>query len=103
MQWKELASVTDPETALDEGTPVIHPDLGDNLCWQREFSAGEVDAVFENADAVVEEVFEFGRHTGVTVEPRSILADYDPAEARLTVRSVLRQPVTSSGLRRPLS
>ena len=92
VQWKELAAVTDPETALDEGTPVIHPDLGDNLCWQREFSAGEVDAAFENADAVVEEVFEFGRHTGVTVEPRSILADFDPAEARLTVYHSTQAP-----------
>ena len=92
VQWKELAPVTDPETALDEGTPVIHPDLGDNLAWQREFSAGEVDAAFEKADAVVEEVFEFGRHTGVTVEPRSILADFDPAEARLTVYHSTQAP-----------
>ena len=92
VQWKELTPVTDPETALAERTPVIHPDLGDNLAWQREFSAGEVDAAFEKADTVVEEVFEFGRHTGVTVEPRSILADFDPAETRLTVYHSTQAP-----------
>src|SRR5262249_19590849 len=29
--YEELPAVTDPETALDAATPVIHPDLGDNL------------------------------------------------------------------------
>ena len=28
-------AVTDAETALDAGTPVIHPELGDNLCFER--------------------------------------------------------------------
>src|SRR5215475_12297953 len=32
VDYEELAAVTDPETALDAATPVIHADLGDNLC-----------------------------------------------------------------------
>src|SRR5512134_325515 len=28
IDWEELPAVTDPETALDPGTPVIHPELG---------------------------------------------------------------------------
>src|SRR5258705_227686 len=30
--YEVLPAVTDAETALDAGTPVIHSDLGDNLC-----------------------------------------------------------------------
>src|SRR3954465_8798673 len=35
VEYEELPVVTDMETALDAGTPVIHPDLGDNLTFGR--------------------------------------------------------------------
>ena len=60
-------------------TPVIHPDLGDNLCFQRVNESGKVDEAFAAAHKVVEATFHSGRHTGVTLEPRSILADYNRA------------------------
>jgi carbon-monoxide dehydrogenase large subunit len=71
--------------ALLPATPVIHPELGDNLCFQRVNEAGKVDDAFADAHKVVEATFHSGRHTGLTVEPRSILADYNRASARLTV------------------
>jgi carbon-monoxide dehydrogenase large subunit len=83
--YEELPAVTDPETALDPATPVIHPELGDNLTFERVHVAGDPDKGFAEADAVVEATFVFGRHTGVTNEPRAILADWNPAEERLTV------------------
>lgn len=90
--WKELPVVADMETALSEDTAVIHPELGDNLAWRREFSGGDVDGAFDSADTVVEEVFEFGRHTGVTLEPRSIIAYFNPAEGELTVYHSTQAP-----------
>ena len=91
VQWQELTPVVDAERALDAETPVIHAELGDNLAWQRNYEAGDVDAAFA-AGTVVEEVFSFGRHTGVTLEPRSILADYEAAEQRLTVHHSNQAP-----------
>ena len=85
IDYQELAAVADMETALDDATPVIHPDLGDNLCFQREVDFGEVDKAFADAHCVVEETFHFGRHTGVCLEARAIVADYNPAEEHLTV------------------
>ena len=41
-------------TALDPATPVIHPSLGDNLAFERNLDAGEVDAAFAASDAVVD-------------------------------------------------
>jgi carbon-monoxide dehydrogenase large subunit len=73
--YEELAPVTDAETALDSKTPVIHPDLGDNLTFERTHAAGESDKGFAGADAVIEATFVFGRHTGVTNEPRAVVAD----------------------------
>src|SRR4051795_5771660 len=83
--YEELDAVTDMSTALDPATPVIHASLGDNLAFERNHSAGEVDQAFAESDEIIEAVFIFGRHTGVTLEPRAVVADWNVAEARLTI------------------
>ena len=92
VDYEELAPVVDMEAALNPETPVIHPDLGDNLAFERKLNAGDVDAAFADADAVAETTFHFGRHTGVTLEPRSIVADYNPGDGRLTVHQGTQAP-----------
>src|SRR5258708_4650924 len=34
VDYEELPAVTDPEAALDAATPVIHPSIADNLCFE---------------------------------------------------------------------
>ena len=85
VEWEVLPAALDMNTALEPGTPVIHPELGDNLCYTRQLDTGGVDAAFERADVVAEACFDFGRHTGVTLEPRCQIADYNPAAGTLTV------------------
>jgi carbon-monoxide dehydrogenase large subunit len=93
VEWEELPPLTDAAAALRPGASPLHPELGDNLCFARSIDAGAVDAAFARADAViVEEIFEFGRHTGVSLEPRSILAAWDPAEPLLTVHHSSQAP-----------
>jgi carbon-monoxide dehydrogenase large subunit len=92
VDYEELTPVTDPETALDPMTPVIHPELGDNLTFERTLDTGEVDKAFAESDAIVETTFIFGRHTGVTNEPRAIVADWNPGEQRLTVYQGTQAP-----------
>jgi CO/xanthine dehydrogenase Mo-binding subunit len=83
--WEELPAVVDKHTALTRDAPVIHAGLGDNLAFRRSIDTGEVEAAFASADVVVEETFEFGRHTAVSLEPRSVLAQYDKATGKLTI------------------
>ncbi|MGH8701705.1 MAG: xanthine dehydrogenase family protein molybdopterin-binding subunit, partial [Burkholderiales bacterium] len=90
-EWEPLPAVVEMEDAL-AGRRVIHPDLGDNICFKREHDTGGVDAAFAKADLVVEETYDFARHTGVTPEPRSILADYNAAEHALTVYHSTQAP-----------
>ena len=92
IDYEVLPAVTDAETALDATTPVIHPELGDNLTFERALNAGDPDKGFAEADAVVETTFMFGRHTGVTNEPRAIVADWNPGEQRLTVYQGTQAP-----------
>ena len=92
VEYEELAAVTDMRAALDPSTPVIHPLLGDNLAFERIHDTGQVDQAFADADEVVEANFVFGRHTGVTLEPRAVVADWNVAEARLTIYQGTQAP-----------
>ena len=92
VDYEELEAVTDMRTALDPATAVIHASLGDNLAFERNHDAGAVDQAFAESDEVVEAEFIFGRHTGVTLEPRSVVADWNAAEARLTIYQGTQAP-----------
>jgi aerobic carbon-monoxide dehydrogenase large subunit len=83
--WEDLPAAVEMKTALHPDTPVIHPELGDNLCFTRSLDTGGVDEAFARADVVAEAIFDFGRHTGVTLEPRCQIADYNSASGQLTV------------------
>ena len=83
IDWTPLAAVADGETATDPATPVIHPELGDNLVYEAAHDIGDMDRALAEAAVVVEHTFRFARHTGVPIEPRGIVADYDAAEHRL--------------------
>ncbi len=85
IDYEPLPTVGDAETALDPETTVIHDAYDSNLAWERTVDAGDVDAAFA-ADGVtiVERTFHFGRHTGVTLESRAALVEFDPSTNMLT-------------------
>jgi carbon-monoxide dehydrogenase large subunit len=85
IDFEPLPEACDTETALSAEAPVIHPEFGNNLAWERTVDAGDVDAAFSCDDVtVVERTFRFNRHTGVTLESRSSLVDYNPADDTMT-------------------
>ena len=91
VEWEELPALLDMHQALDTNAMVLHPDLGDNICFKRSLDTGDVDTQFANAAVVEEATFKFGRHTGVTLEPRSQIAHYSP-DGRLTVYHCQQAP-----------
>ncbi|HEY0850134.1 MAG TPA: xanthine dehydrogenase family protein molybdopterin-binding subunit [Bradyrhizobium sp.] len=92
VEYQELEAVTDVRTALDPATSIIHASLGDNLAFERIHDAGAVEQAFTESDAAVEAEFIFGRHTGVTLEPRAVVADWNAGEARLTIYQGTQAP-----------
>src|SRR3984957_20398495 len=85
VEYRELEAVTEMRTALDRQTLVIHPSLGDNLAFERNLDAGAVDQVLADSEEVIEADLVFGRLTGVALERRSGVADWNVTEARLTI------------------
>jgi aerobic carbon-monoxide dehydrogenase large subunit len=84
IEYEPLPAVLAPDAALAEGAPVIHPELGDNILYETRLTAGDVERAL-SAGRVWERTFTTGRHTGVPLEPRSMIADYEPATRALTV------------------
>lgn len=92
IEWQELPAVTDKQTALDPTGPVLHPELGDNLAFHKTIDTGAVDDAFAAADLVIEETFDFGRHTAVSLEARALLAAYDKGTGKLTIHTSSQCP-----------
>ena len=85
IDWQERPAVSNMERALDADAPVIHAELGNNKMYERIAESGDIEAGFAASTHIVDGTFEFGRHTGVTLEPRAIVSSYDPSEKRLMV------------------
>ncbi|MEI8146933.1 MAG: molybdopterin cofactor-binding domain-containing protein, partial [Alphaproteobacteria bacterium] len=59
---------------------------------------GDIAGAFKSAHKVVEATFHTGRHTGVTLEPRSIIADFNRADGTLTVHHSTQAPHMMQGV-----
>lgn len=92
IEWEELPAIVNESAALMAESPLIHPELGSNLCWERVIDCEGIEDIFNSAHAVVEESFITGRHTHVTLEPRSILADYRSSDNQLTITHSTQVP-----------
>lgn len=92
VDYEELPVVVDAEIARKPGTPLVNPGSSGNVCFRSQLDSGGVEDAFARAAHVVEEEFSFARHTGVTLEPRAILADYDPSVGALTVHHGTQTP-----------
>ncbi|MDC3347550.1 molybdopterin-dependent oxidoreductase, partial [bacterium] len=92
VDYEELPVVIRKEKAIQPDSPVIHPNLGDNIAWEKVLGTGDVDKAFAEADHVLEETFEFGRHTAVSLEPRIVLSEYDPGTENLTIHTSSQCP-----------
>jgi carbon-monoxide dehydrogenase large subunit len=86
VDYDPLPAVLDTEGALAPDATLVHPDFKSNLAWERHVTAGDIDAAFAQPGVrIVEREFRFGRHTGVTLETRGTVCDFDPSEQKLTV------------------
>src|SRR5262249_24528239 len=84
-RYDPLRAVLSPDAALAPGAPLIHDELADNLIYATELATGEVDGAGARAYRTYRRMFTTGRHTGVPMEPRGLVADFDPATRALTV------------------
>lgn len=90
--YEPLDVVVDAEKATQGEQPQLHADVPDNVCFHWTVAGGDVDAAFQSADVVVEETIINQRLVPMAMEPRSALAQWDPAMEELTLWVTSQNP-----------
>jgi len=108
IDWTELPAVADIDAAAADDAAPVKSGVPNNLGLDHGISVGDPDSAFREAAVVVEHDFAFSRQTGVTLEPRTILASFDPRVQELFVQHSHQAPhqmreVFSAQLGLPLS
>jgi carbon-monoxide dehydrogenase large subunit len=80
VQYDELPFVLHTEDAMQPGAPTLWDQVPNNITVETFFGDKEAtDRAFARAAHVIKKKFHIGRVTGVPMEPRSALAQYDAA------------------------
>ena len=90
VEYDPLPVVTDPEAALEDGSPLVHEQFGTNKVCEWSLGGGDLEAGFAEADHIMERRIVNHRVAGGAIEPRAVLADY--RADRLTVYSSTQVP-----------
>jgi carbon-monoxide dehydrogenase large subunit len=92
IEYEPLPAVVGNE-ADEEGAEVVHPDFTTNRTWEAATDPDpELDAVFANADHVIEETFRQQRHTNVPMETRGAIGDWHRGSQELTMHVSSQMP-----------
>ena len=84
IDYEPLPVLLDPIEAIEPGAPSLWDEGGNEAAeLQKEF--GDVDAAFAGAAHVVSAELRIGRHTGVPLETRGLVADWEPGRRQLTI------------------
>jgi aerobic carbon-monoxide dehydrogenase large subunit len=92
VDYEPLPAVVSTTAAAEPGAPLVWDDRPDNICFVHpEGNREATEAALAKADRVVKRRFVINRVTAAAMEPRGALADYNKAEDRYTVYTVLQR------------
>ena len=75
----------DIDEAEREGSPLVHEDLGTNVCFHVPGEAGDIDEAFREADGVVSLRLFMPRIVPSPMEARAVVASFERGAGTLTV------------------
>ena len=92
VDYEPTPSVSDPEEALEEGAPAVHPQWPGNVAFTHHQAGGDIDKAFAEADVIVKERIVNQRLVPSALEPRGTVASWNPGDQSLTVYSSTQIP-----------
>ena len=88
VDYEPLPTVTEAPAAIADGAPQLWPDCANNLALTCEVGDREAaDAAFAQAAHAVTLESHIHRVSGVPMEPRAVVGEYDPSADRYTLRA----------------
>ncbi len=92
VDYEPLPAAVSTAGALDPGAPLVWDDRPDNISFVHpEGNRAATEEALAKADRIVKRKFTINRVTAASMEPRGALADYNKAEDRYTVYTVLQR------------
>ena len=92
VDYEPLPAVADPEKALADGAPAVHPQWPDNIAFQFHQEGGNTEQAFRDAGVVVKQRITSQRLIPVAMETRGVVADWRAGEKSLTLYSSTQIP-----------
>jgi carbon-monoxide dehydrogenase large subunit len=95
VDYEQLPAVIDMEKALTPGSPMVHEDLGNNVCAHLVQHKGKetYEAARQQADIIVKRRLYYDHGAAAAIENRGIVAQWDRRAQRLTVWDTTQAPV----------
>jgi carbon-monoxide dehydrogenase large subunit len=91
-EYEPLPALTSVDQALAEGAEPLHEGWKDNKYLERHIKAGDPDAAFAEADGVVAVDLINHRSSGIPLECRGCIAEYDAGQQALTLWTSTQVP-----------
>ena len=93
VDYQELPAVVSTSKAVEAGTPLVHDEVPDNLCFDWELGdKGAVEAAFANAEHVTAIDLTNNRLIPNAMEPRSYIGEYDSSTEQYTLYTTSQNP-----------
>jgi carbon-monoxide dehydrogenase large subunit len=85
VDYEPLPAVVDLEKAITDVSPLVHDEIDRNVSFRWTLAGGDVDRAFREADRVIEQRLINQRLIPNAIEPRGVVAQFQPATGDLTV------------------
>lgn len=92
VEYRELPVVTTAEAAMADGAPILHDGWDSNVAYHMHAGSGDVDAALAESTHRVSLRLVVPRVASMYIEPKAVLADYDPLTEHLTVWASIQTP-----------
>ncbi len=92
VDYEPLPAVADPEKALAEGAPAVHPEWPGNVAFTFHQEGGNIEQAFSEAEVVVKQRITSQRLIPTALETRGVVADWRPGENSVTLFSSTQIP-----------
>ncbi|HEY4371938.1 MAG TPA: xanthine dehydrogenase family protein molybdopterin-binding subunit [Burkholderiales bacterium] len=102
VEYEPLPHAVDPEAAMGEGAPLVHPKHGSNVIFRRVFDWGEVDTHFAAAPHKLSYRVRWARSSTVPIETFVVSAWHNDATGILDVWASIQMPKFPDQLARAL-
>ena len=92
IDYEMLDHVIDPEEALKDDAPLVHPENGSNIFFHRKWVWGDVDEDFAAAPNTLEFRARWSRCSTVPIETFAVTASWDDGKDQLDVWASIQMP-----------